>query len=82
MFFFRSNSEQARLRFAVFCLGYGVVGQTSHKNTDFFLLWPGFSQKNAFLTRAKKKEFLLHCVFHEFILIVAIPEMTPETRIL
>ena len=25
---------------------------------------------------------MLHCVFHDFILIVAIPEITAETRIL
>ena len=62
---------------------YGVIGQTSHKDMDFFLFWPGYSQKNAFLKKTKKKktkkEFMLHCVFHEFIVIVAIPEMTPET---
>jgi len=52
---------------------YGVIGQTSLKNTDFFLFWPGYSQKNAFLKKEKKKEYMLHCVFQEFILIVAIP---------
>ena len=38
------------------CLGYGVIGQTSHKNTDFFLFWPGYSQKNAFLKKTKKNK--------------------------
>ena len=33
---------------------YGVIGQTSHKNTDFFLFWPGHSQKYAFLKGRKK----------------------------
>ena len=31
---------------------YGVIGQTSHKNTDFFLFWPEI----CFLKRAKKKK--------------------------
>ena len=36
---------------------YGVIGQTSHKNTDFFLFWPGYSQKNAFLKGRKKRVY-------------------------
>ena len=31
------------------------IGQTSHTKKDFFLFWPGYSQKNAFLKRAEKK---------------------------
>ena len=43
-------------------------------------LWP----EKCFLKRGekKKKEYMLHYVFQEFILIVAIPEITPERRIL
>ena len=86
MFFFLSNSEQALLRFAASMLRGTLVWVTDlrrYRSMDFFLFWPGYSQKNAFLKKTKKKktkkEFMLHCVFHEFIVIVAIPEMTPET---
>ena len=61
---------------------YGVIGQTSHKNTDFFLFWPAMARKMLSYKGRKKKEYMLHCVFQEFILTVAIPEVTPETRIL
>ena len=86
MFFFLSNSEQALLRFAACMLRGTFVWVTAlsvkhhTKIRIFFLFRPGYSQKNAFLKKTKKKkEFRLHCVFHEFILIVVIPEMTPET---
>ena len=40
--------------------------------------WP----EKCFLKKGEKKEYMLHCVSQELILIVAIPEITPETRIL
>ena len=34
---------------------YGIISQTSHKNTDFSLFWQGYSMKNAFLKGRRKK---------------------------
>ena len=46
-----------------------------------FFSFPGWPEKCS-LKKGKKREYMLHCVFQELILIVAIPEITPETRIL
>ena len=53
-----------------------LVNKHHTKIRIFFLFWPGHSQKNTFLKRARK-EYMLHYVeFQEFIFIVAIPEIT------
>ena len=60
---------------------YGIISQTSHKNTDFSLFWQGYSVKNAFL-KGRRKKIICSITFFKSVCKSLPSWRSPETRIL